>query len=144
MGGCGSNEGASGLSATFGMSRGRRFEPCEWSDLSCHALVDIAGKAGTPLTGIVGHHKNAGTWLKGYAEAEAGASAASPYLGTALRGLHTRLRHDTWATLVRSTAPCSFHLQSTCPLGPSLPICHGANAYSVDALCKCCAVPSLF
>jgi hypothetical protein len=79
-----------------------RFEPCEWSDLSCHALVDIAAEAGTPLTGIVGHHKNAGTWLKGYAEAEAGAAAASPYLGTALRGLRLRLRHETWPTLVRS------------------------------------------
>jgi hypothetical protein len=70
----------------------RRFEPCEWSDLSCHALVDIAAVSGTPLRGIVGHHKNAGTWLKGYEEA--------PPTPFALR-LRLRLRRDTWVTLVR-------------------------------------------
>lgn len=75
-----------------------RFEPCEWSDLSCHALVDIAAVSGTPLRGIVGHHKNAGTWLKGYGEAE-----PSP-LSLKLR---LRLRADTWATLV-CAVPSSF------------------------------------
>ena len=48
--------------------------------------------SGTPLRGIVGHHKNAGTWLKGY-----GDEAPSP-LSLKLR---LRLRADTWATLVR-------------------------------------------
>ncbi|CAL8464106.1 g3641 [Coccomyxa elongata] len=74
---------------------GQWFEPCEWSDLSCHALVDIAAVSGTPLRGIVGHHKNAGTWLKGYGEAE-----PSP-LSLKLR---LRLRADTWATLAMGAA----------------------------------------
>lgn len=51
--------------------------------------------SGTPLRGIVGHHKNAGTWLKGY-----GNEAPSP-LSLKLR---LRLRADTWATLVRRPA----------------------------------------
>ncbi len=55
--------------------------------------MDIAAVSGTPLRGIVGHHKNAGTWLKGYGEAE-----PSP-LSLKLR---LRLRADTWATLVRA------------------------------------------
>jgi hypothetical protein len=53
-------------------ARARRFTPCEWTDLACHALVDIAAASRTALPGIVGHHKNAGTWLKGYE------AAASP------------------------------------------------------------------
>ena len=79
--GCGFTRMCTTASAgTCGLIWRHRFEPCEWSDLSCHALVDVAAEAGTPLTGIVGHHKNAGTWLKGYAEAELqGAAAASPY-----------------------------------------------------------------
>ena len=52
------------ISCEWRVAKNPRFEPCEWSDLSCHALVDVAGVSGTPLTGIVGHHKNAGTWLK--------------------------------------------------------------------------------
>lgn len=72
-----------------------RFEPCEWSDLSCHALVDIAAVSGTPLRGIVGHHKNAGTWLKGYGEAD------PPTLAVRLR---LGLDGNTWPTLV-----CSQH-----------------------------------
>lgn len=68
-----------------------RFEPCEWSDLSCHALVDIAAVSGTPLRGIVGHHKNAGTWLKGYDD-----TPPSPFASK----LRLRLRRDTWVTLV--------------------------------------------
>ena len=70
-----------------------RFEPCEWSDLSCHALVDIAAVSGTPLRGIVGHHKNAGTWLKGYGEAD------PPTLAVRLR---LGLDGNVWPTLVRS------------------------------------------
>ncbi len=68
-----------------------RFEPCEWSDLSCHALVDIAAVSGTPLRGIVGHHKNAGTWLKGYGEADPPTLAARLRLG---------LNGNVWPTLV--------------------------------------------
>ena len=68
----------------------RRFEPCEWSDLSCHALVDVAAVSGTPLRGIVGHHKNAGTWLKGYGEADPPLSAR----------LQLRLNRNLWPTLV--------------------------------------------
>ena len=49
----------------------RRFTPCEWTDLACHALVDIAAASRTSLPGIVGHHKNAGTWLKSYENAAA-------------------------------------------------------------------------
>jgi hypothetical protein len=77
-----------------GVSQGsslRRFEPCEWSDLSCHALVDIAAVSGTPLRGIVGHHKNAGTWLKGYGDTD------PPPLAQRLRsGLDSKV----WPTLV--------------------------------------------
>ena len=47
-------------------SRACRFTPCEWADLACHALVDIAAASRTQLPGIVGHHKNAGIWLKSY------------------------------------------------------------------------------
>ena len=68
----------------------RRFEPCEWSDLSCHALVDVAAVSGTPLRGIVGHHKNAGTWLKGYGEADPPLAAR----------LQLRLNRNLWPTLV--------------------------------------------
>lgn len=58
--------------------------------------------SGTPLRGIVGHHKNAGTWLKGYGEAE-----PSP-LSLKLR---LRLRADTWATLVRASSSSRNMLQ---------------------------------
>lgn len=46
--------------------RACRFTPCEWADLACHALVNIAAASRTQLPGIVGHHKNAGIWLKSY------------------------------------------------------------------------------
>lgn len=59
--------------------------------MSCHALVDIAAVSGTPLRGIVGHHKNAGTWLKGYDD-----TPPSPFASK----LRLRLRRDTWVTLV--------------------------------------------
>lgn len=49
-----------------GTAARRRFTPCEWADLACHALVDIAAASRTQLPGIVGHHKNAGIWLKSY------------------------------------------------------------------------------
>ena len=53
--------------------------------------MDVAAVSGTPLRGIVGHHKNAGTWLKGYGEAD-------PPLATRLQ---LRLNRNLWPTLVR-------------------------------------------
>ena len=46
---------------------------------------------GRPLRGIVGHHKNAGTWLKGYGEAD------PPTLAVRLR---LGLNGNVWPTLV--------------------------------------------
>ena len=57
--------------------------------------------SGTPLRGIVGHHKNAGTWLKGYGEAD------PPTLAVRLR---LGLDGNIWPTLVRSK--CSASLTS--------------------------------
>lgn len=111
-----------------------RFEPCEWSDLSCHALVDIAAVSGTPLRGIVGHHKNAGTWLKGYSDAEAAPLSLQ---------LRLKLRADTWATLVGS--PPSSHPGGHRLLGGStaLPSCPPLPAFAAltpDFCTKCTSV----
>lgn len=107
---------------------GCRFEPCEWSDLSCHALVDIAAVSGTPLRGIVGHHKNAGTWLKGYGEAE-----PSPL---ALR-LQLRLSRNSWPTLVRSSQaePMAEHV--CMPIMPCFPGTLWAMAMRSPAHWRC-------
>ena len=53
--------------------------------------MDVAAVSGTPLRGIVGHHKNAGTWLKGYGEADPPLAAR----------LQLRLNRNLWPTLVR-------------------------------------------
>lgn len=53
--------------------------------------MDIAAVSGTPLRGIVGHHKNAGTWLKGYGDTD------PPPLAQRLR---SGLDSNVWPTLV--------------------------------------------